>query len=170
MAAPVDRQRLGRRGPLAAEHGTTSWPKWLPAMEQSCQGSKARSSCKIHFLIKLTHMTPSRPQWNAWAEKKASTETGAKSVSHCPIPPFSSEPGSSQDARTRTKTRHSAHANIQRRGKSFPLSEYFLSEYKSKHPNFCSLYHTFTPENYLVEFHHLITNELPTPVFCIRWE
>lgn len=105
MAAPVDRQRLGRRGPLAAEHGTTSWPKWLPAMEQSCQGSKARSSCKIHFLIKLTHMTPSRPQWNAWAEKKASTETGAKSVSHCPIPPFSSEPGSSQDARTRTKTR-----------------------------------------------------------------
>ena len=61
MAAPVDRQRLGRRGPLAAEHGITSWPKWQPAVgEQSWkQGSKAaKTAIRMQLLAKLTHMAP----------------------------------------------------------------------------------------------------------------
>ena len=52
MAAPVDRQRLGRRGPLAVGPGNVSWPA---EVEGKAALKKAASSWTIWHFFELTH-------------------------------------------------------------------------------------------------------------------
>ena len=53
MAAPVDRQRLGRRGPLAVGPGNVSWPA---EVEGKAALKKAASSCTIWHFFELTQI------------------------------------------------------------------------------------------------------------------
>ena len=119
MAAPVDRQRLGRRGPLAAEPSTISWP-WQPAELQSKAALK--SSNQLHqSTIPQTHTHETLPP-GLVAEQRGKNdstaekwEVKAEGFLTLPFSPFSSGPGSSQEARTRAITGRPAHASIQRR-------------------------------------------------------
>ena len=160
MAAPVDRQRLGRRGPLAAEPSTISWP-WQPAELQSKAALKSSNQLQqstipqthIHETLPPGLVAEQRGKNDSTAEK---WEEKAEGFLTLPFSPFSSGPGSSQEARTRAITRGPAHASIQRRvTSSILIFRVLIIPYKFEfslvcrycNEIICPVCHKFSPKN-----------------------
>ena len=103
MAAPVDRQRLGRRGPLAVGPGNVSWPA---EVEGKAALKKAASSWTIWHFFELTHrrspISPPCPsgRWEGQGQNYATNELNSSFPPTPPSAPFSSGPGSCGEAHT----------------------------------------------------------------------
>ena len=86
MAAPVDRQRLGRRGPLAVGPGNVSWPA---EVEGKAALKKAASSCTIWHFFELTiSYKPSLSKWRVGRTRtELCNELNSSSPPQPPSPP-----------------------------------------------------------------------------------
>ena len=136
MAAPVDRQRLGRRGPLAAEPSTISWP-CQPAELQSKAALKSSNQLhqstirqtRTHETLPPSLVAEQRLKNDSTAEKLKLKSEGFLTLS---FSPFSSGPGSSESggahprynwapcARQHSKTSDVFHIDV--RSQSFDYS------------------------------------------------
>ena len=98
MAAPVDRQRLGRRGPLAVGPGNVSWPA---EVEGKAALKKAASSWTIWHFFELTHRRSplSLPcPSGGWAGQDKDRTMQRAEQQFPPSAPFSPGPGSCGEA------------------------------------------------------------------------